>query len=278
MKQVLLLTTLLTAQEPPPARELLGACYGVGGPVVWMAQSTPTVVKERRRWDLGLVALAGEGTLTQVQAGVDAPLEMPFIPAATEMSWRELDDGTQLIWTPRLSAMVAPFSVERPGAMTHMSVERPGGACEGAAWLVNVPRPQPRTTWALLLVPREAVALAGVGDGRISSLPLVAAPPPRGGRVRKRRGREDEPSALTTDTSLRFERVDVKLEPTSGIAVGGAWRVGLMPSRTAGRLQSEGVVLSTRGGQKVAVHRVTGVLQLEGGGGEVDGVLVEVLP
>jgi hypothetical protein len=60
------------------------------------------------------------------------------------------------------------------------------------------------------------------------------------------------------------ERLDAALDPPSGLTVGRAWRVLVAPDVVAGRLLSRTVVVVADAGPRLAMHQVSGRVEVEG--------------
>ncbi len=257
----------------PQARVMMVSCRGADGMWAVLARATPRPAAEGWNWDLATDALRDKEVVAGYRTTAAAPSGMDGPPATAGLSWTQLDEGSQRVWTPdHLLLVPPPKSGRSRGTLSAVTVEHPQGPCEGAV-LTNgdaVKMPARGESVLLLVLPFDSTAVAVMPDAQVATTALVAVEPPgpRGKKV-----------ALPLVTGLtrgdgraRLERVDVRLDGATKRPVGVAWRVTLFPSRAVGLLTSQAMVGPAPG---VLLHQVSGAMQAGPVRGVVHGLLLE---
>lgn len=276
--QLLAVVAAVTAQAGngttlPSQRVMLVSCRGVDGPWSILVRATPRAKAQELAWDMAVDALRDRQVVPPFAATVLAPVDMDVPPASAGLSWANLDDGSQRVWSPQFSVLVPPSRDGKSrGTLSAVTVESGAGPCTGAV-LANggsVRLPARGESVLLLVLPFDSTSAAVMPDGVVATTPLLAVEPPGP------RGKKPLVAPVTGltrgDERARLDRVDVRWDPQQKRAVGTAWRVTMFPSRAVGLLTSQAVLVPAPG---VLMHQVTGTMQAGPLRGRVHGLLLE---
>ena len=261
----------------PPARGWVGTCTSSERMWSVAAAAWPgAVVDAGQSWRLAAWRLDSAGQLSSSE-GVTAGWQHPSIlPAAAQVSWRDLVDGTTTVWTPLASWRTSVPVQPDPSTPAVSSVQADGGefTCDGAVmrWPLLT---SPGAAGVLLLAP-GTTALAFDSGGHAAVVPVEPLPPVAGAAARKRRARAAAvPAGLAGTTEVLAEVVDAV--PADGITAGRpvAWRITLLPSRAMGRLESSSAAVLAVPGGRLWLHQARGLLETRSGPQAWEGTLLQ---